>query len=162
MVLPLQLFPAAPAELSTGQAGLPIIMDEEGRWAEGANRRRQEARMQVGIAILIPLLTLFALFLMWRKYGKEYQAEFQGDYYRELPADYSPAELSVLWNWGQVKTHDITATLLIWPDDNILLLSRNYMRKTLIGNQRLPPIYQPEKKNTMPSISIPHEIDLIN
>ena len=64
MVLPLQLFPAAPAELSTGQAGQPIIIDEEGRWAEGTNCWHQEARMQVGIAILIPILTLITLFFI--------------------------------------------------------------------------------------------------
>lgn len=166
MVLPLQLFPAAPTELSTGQAGLPIIMDEEGRWAEGANRRRQEARMQVGIAILIPILTLIALFFMWRKYGKEYQAEFQGDYYRELPADYSPAELSVLWNWGQVKTHDITATLLDLARRQYITIEQElFEKKRLLGTKEVTTYLislRKEKYDAEREKLRPHEIDLIN
>lgn len=53
-----------------------------------------------------------AAYLLWRKYGRSYPTEFDGTYYRELPSEYSPAELSVLWNYKQIQAHDLTATIL--------------------------------------------------
>lgn len=166
MVMPRQLFPAAPRELYTGQAGMSGIMDEEGRWAEGANRRRQAAQMQVTIAILIPIITLLALFLLWRKYGKEYRPEFQGDYYRELPAGYSPAELSILWNWGEVKTQDITATLLDLARRKYLVIEPQlFEKKRLLGTKELTTYLitlQKEKYQAECEQLLPHERNLID
>ena len=166
MVLPLHLFPAAPAELSTGQVAMPMIMDEEGRWAEDANRQRQEARMQLAIAIFIPILTCIALLLLWRKYGREYRAEFQGDYYRELPADYSPAELSVLWNWGEVKTHDITATLLDLARRQYITIDQEvFNKKQLLGSKEITTYFislRKEKYEAEREQLRPHERDLLH
>ena len=39
-------------------------------------------------------------------------ADFEGDYYRELPADYSPAELAILWSGGFVTPKEFSAALL--------------------------------------------------
>ncbi|HZK24990.1 MAG TPA: DUF2207 domain-containing protein [Oscillospiraceae bacterium] len=117
---------------STGKAALPDILAEEEQWADQANREREEAKQEVDnendwrplpiIPRQSPLLPYLAAFILlgssgfafwaWYRYGKEFKPNFSGDYYRELPADYTPAELGVLWRFGKTTTEDLTATLI--------------------------------------------------
>lgn len=46
------------------------------------------------------------------RYGREYPPEHRPTYYRELPGDYSPAELGVLWSFGNPTPADFVATIL--------------------------------------------------
>ncbi len=112
VVMPVSLFNAAPAEAYTEQAALEAILDEEEGWAEEANRQRMMARAAYAAGAGIVGAALVAVFLLWRRFGRSHKASFEGDYYRELPASYSPAELSVLWNFNKMKAQDITATIL--------------------------------------------------
>jgi len=166
ITMPVQLFPAVPAELKTGQSALPAILAEEGQWADKANRERAMARLQIVFAILVLLGTLITLYVLWRKNGKEFKPEFQGDYYRELPADYSPAEMSVLWNWGEVKTHDITATLMDMARRRYITIEQQlYEQKRLLGTKDVTTylltlqkeLYQKDRNNLRP-----HERKLID
>ncbi|HNX29861.1 MAG TPA: DUF2207 domain-containing protein, partial [Syntrophomonadaceae bacterium] len=112
VVMPVALFAGAPAEAYTDQPALPTILTEEQGWADQANKERAMARVETGVGAGIIAGALAVVFLLWRKYGRQHQASFDGDYYRELPASYSPAELSVLWNFRKMKAQDITATIL--------------------------------------------------
>ena len=112
VVMPPALFPAAPAEAYTGKTALPGILAEEQKWAGDANRQRLLARAEIGGAVAMVLFALGIVFLLWRKYGRSYPTQFDGPYYRELPGQYSPAELSSLWNFRKIKPHDLTATIL--------------------------------------------------
>lgn len=96
----------------TGEEALPKILEEETAWAEEANRKRQAARRDIALATAIGLFAIVAPVALWSRYGRAHKADFDGDYYRELPADYTPAELGVLWNSGSVTTKDFTATIL--------------------------------------------------
>ena len=162
----MQLFPAIPAELKTGQNALSAILDEETGWADEANRERLMARLQIVFAMLVFMGTLVALFLLWLKHGKEFKPEFQRDYYRELPADYSPAEMSVLWNWGEVKTHDITATLMDMARRGYITIEQQlFEKKGLLGTRDVTTYllalqkeqYEKDKNNLQP-----HERKLID
>lgn len=112
VVMPKALFPDAPTDAYTGKTALAGILDEEGRWAEEANRQRMLARAEIGGALAIILFAIGATYLLWRKYGRHYPVQFAGTYYREPPGQYSPAELSVLWNYKKIKAQDLTATIL--------------------------------------------------
>ncbi len=166
VTMPVQLFPAIPAELKTGQNALSAILDEETGWADEANRERLMARLQIVFAMLVFMGTLVALFLLWLKHGKEFKPEFQRDYYRELPADYSPAEMSVLWNWGEVKTHDITATLMDMARRGYITIEQQlFEKKGLLGTRDVTTYllalqkeqYEKDKNNLQP-----HERKLID
>lgn len=110
VTFPLSLVPQATRR--TGEEALPQILAEEERWAEEANRRRQAARLDIASAIAVGLAAVIAPIVLWSRYGRPHKTDFEGEYYRELPADYTPAELGVLWNSGSVTTKDFTATLL--------------------------------------------------
>ncbi|MDW7649725.1 MAG: DUF2207 domain-containing protein [Bacillota bacterium] len=108
-------FPAAlvpTATQHTGKVALPDILREEQQLADQANRQRVFARFLWIGAVLILFGSLFLAYWLWRHYGKEFTPSFDGDYYRDLPADYTPAELGVLWRFGKPNAEDLTATLV--------------------------------------------------
>ena len=92
--------------------GLLNIMAEEKGFADEANAARRRARATIAFSFVYVLLELLMIVYLYFKYDKEYKAKFMGEYFRELPGNYSPAVLSVLWNFGKVKPRDITATIM--------------------------------------------------
>lgn len=109
------LFPATLIESSNRiveKNALNSIMAEEKQWAEEANAKRQRARIFISISFIYALFEVFLVGFIYFKYDKEYKTTFKGPYYRELPGDYSPAVMSILWNFGLIKPRDITATLM--------------------------------------------------
>lgn len=112
VVMPTSLFLDAASDAHTGRTALPAILAEEANWAQEANRKRWLARLEIAGAFAILTGAAGTLFVLWQKYGRSYAAGFDGAYYRERPADYSPAELSILWNYRKIKAQDLTATIL--------------------------------------------------
>ena len=96
----------------TGSERLPVILEEEEEWAAQANRKRWFQRIGNAFGLALPLMTIFAAFILWLNFGKEYRVDFQGEYYRELPQDYPPAITSYLWDFGSVDMEALTATLM--------------------------------------------------
>lgn len=88
------------------------IMSEEKSFADEANARRVKARAAVGFSFVYVLFEILLIIYLYFKYDKEYKTKFEGEYFRELPGNYSPAVLSVLWNFGKVNPRDITATIM--------------------------------------------------
>lgn len=88
------------------------IMAEEANEAEKANKIRVAARIFIGLAYVLALFQLLLIIYIYYRYDKEFKADFQGIYFRELPYEYSPAVLAVLWNFGNVTPKEITATLM--------------------------------------------------
>ncbi|HYE80798.1 MAG TPA: DUF2207 domain-containing protein [Clostridia bacterium] len=91
---------------------LSSILSEEKGYADEANAKRTKARAAVGFSFVYIFFELLLIVYLYFKYDKEYKAEFVGEYMRELPVNYSPAVLSVLWNFGKVNPRDITATIM--------------------------------------------------
>ena len=60
---------------------------------------------------------------MFKKYTKEVIPTFEGEYYRELPEDYSPAVMSYLLTKGKTKDQDIMATILDLARKKVINLS---------------------------------------
>lgn len=112
VVMPTALFSNAPSSAYTGKTALSEILDEEQNYADQANTERFAAKFQfIGGAVLL-IASIIAVFLLWRKYGRPHRTSFDGEYYRELPASYSPAEANYLMNKGTVTSPAFMATLL--------------------------------------------------
>lgn len=136
VTMPTALFPNAPPESLTGTDSLQQILKEEKGWAADANRQRTLAKLQILLSILLFLSTLAATYFLWRKYGRKYPTEFNGDYYRELPASYSPPELGVLWNYGEPKARDLTATILDLARRKYLVIEEEKVEKKGLFRKR--------------------------
>lgn len=109
------LFPAeliAASDKIANTAALQRILAEEKGFAEEANEKREKARAVMGFSLLFALFELLLIIYLYIKYDREYRTQFSGEYFRELPGSYSPAVMSVLWNFGNVKPRDITATIM--------------------------------------------------
>jgi len=136
VVFPLALVPAASAVTRTGRPGLAVILAEEERLTEQANQRRQKGQADGKLAMAVVLAGLGAIFLLWFRFGKAYPVSFSGDYYRELPANYSPAELGVLWRMGQVHPSDLSATLLDLARRRVIRLEEYQLTKSGLFRQK--------------------------
>lgn len=66
----------------------------------------------LGLAILLILFLLWFAYRAYIRYDKEHTPQFYGEYYRELPADYPPAEMGYLYNFREVGSADLSATLM--------------------------------------------------
>jgi len=131
VVFPKSMVPSATR--TSGMASLNSILAQEEQWAEEANRTRkiQRALLPISIACLIACaVSAITLQLRW---GKEYRPEFSGDYYRELPGDYTPAELGYLWNFKKIGSQDIAATILDLARKGFLRIEVSTEEKEVLG-----------------------------
>lgn len=93
----------------------------------------KETNMKIAIAEglfygtfgMLALLAVFA-YIAYIKYDKEHIPKFTGKYYRELPADYSPAEMSFLYYFRKINDEDLTATVLDLIRRKYFLLDQNH------------------------------------
>lgn len=138
VVMPAALFPNAPSEAHSGRDALSAILAEEEAWAGDANRQRWLARAEAGGAIVLVGGAVLVVMLLWRRYGRAYITQFDGPYYRDLPNQYSPAELSVLWNYGKVQPHDLTATILDLARRRFLRIEEEQVQvRKLLGSREV-------------------------
>lgn len=89
-----------------------IIIDYEAELAKETNFRISVARIifysSIAMIIGMGLITYY----VYNKYDKEYTPDFQGEYYRELPSDETPAEMSYLYYMRKTNDEVFTATIL--------------------------------------------------
>ena len=106
---------------------LSTIRAEEQQWADEANARRERARAtllvgtSVGAASCVGIVALAALLTL--RYRRRHRAQFDDDYFRDVPSDDHPAVLAALWAGGKVPSEAFTATLMKLTDDGIIGLS---------------------------------------
>jgi uncharacterized membrane protein YgcG len=84
------------AERRTGRAMLAEIVAEEAGWAAEANRARQLARIDLILAIAAGPLGLLIVGRFWWRHGRHPKPDWSGPYFRELPGNYTPADLGLL------------------------------------------------------------------
>ena len=58
------------------------------------------------------ILSGLCFYIIYKRFDKEFVPEFQAEYYRDFPADYTPAEMGYLYNFKEVSKNDASATLL--------------------------------------------------
>jgi len=160
------LFPTSLIENSHNiieKNALSSILAEEGKWAEEANIKRQRARIFISISFIYALFEVLLIGFIYFKYDKEYKTTFKGPYYRELPGDYSPAVMSVLWNFGSIKPRDITATLMDLVRRKHIMLSQEVVRnEKLFGKKNDIDYYFTLNENSDTSQLSKHEAFFID
>jgi uncharacterized membrane protein len=171
VVMPVSLFAGAPTAAYTTQPALSKILAEEQGWADKANKERMLARAETGAGAGIVAAALASVFMLWRRYGRKHRTVFDGDYYRDLPANYSPAELSVLWNFKAMNANDITATIMDLARRQFLFLEEDTVQvRKLLGSKevttfRLSFMPAPEPaalRKPEEAVLKPHEAELID
>lgn len=108
VVFPNALVPLATRH--TNETRLEAIFREEQGKVENRERVQRRREFDPQLAVAVFAATLFSAIFIWYKYG-EHGPGYQDRYYKELPADYPPAEMSILYR-QTVGSRDFTATLL--------------------------------------------------
>ena len=102
------------------------FLDKEKGFAEEANRMRERERERLKREEelrgtrnkLAPLFFggigagILSLLYMFKKFGGDLEPEFKGEYYRDLPGDYTPAIMSYLVYNRSTNSEDIMATIM--------------------------------------------------
>ena len=123
---------------------LQRILDNEKKLADEANAEREKARQELAakrereqlrrtlsnvFTILLVLAWFPLIIFLYLKYDREFKSSFKAKYYRELPGEYTPAEMSVLMSMGKVDKRDITATLMdLVRKGNLILKKETYTK----------------------------------
>lgn len=148
------------ATVRSGDLALAEILEEEQGFAEDANRSRALVRGDILFAIILFIAGIVSAVLLYFRYGKAYRPDFTGDYFRELPQEYSPAELGVLWNMGRVTDRDLTATILDLARRKVVKLEEyELVEKGLLRNKQVTD-YRITKLNTEQEL-LAHEQGLL-
>lgn len=96
----------------TPKMTLAKIMDYEETISSEFNQRVIATRVILALTIVMCLVMGGVTYAVYRKYDKEYIPEYKGDYYRELPNEDTPAEVSYLYYMKKISNESVTATLL--------------------------------------------------
>lgn len=136
---------------------LPSILENEQKLAEEANRERERAREEMRrreelerkrlerearlksirdriwpVFVVILLGGLYSWIKFILKYGRDPKPEFQGDYYRELPGDYTPAVMTCLLTKGRIDSKDLMATIMDLVRKKKITINRIQREKGLV------------------------------
>lgn len=115
------------------EAKLAAILSEEGALANEANAQRASARAAVlffgALGIGVPLALLVIVVVMFLRYGKEYKPSFTGEYFREPPAEMSPALVGYLWTMGTVEDQTLSACLMDLADRGVIRMEPTTVAK---------------------------------
>ena len=112
VILPVSIFSDANSRNVINQAYLQIMEAKESRISFMDNLLVYLNYLGYILIIGLFILAFFIFRYIYLKYDKEHTPVFKGEYYRELPAPYSPAEMSYLYNFKDISKYDLTATLM--------------------------------------------------
>ena len=94
---------------------LDDIMEIERIWAEERNREIRNERIKEGVskvAIVLASISTFPLiYVVYKKYDKEYESGFKTDYYRDFPKPYGPEIVEYLID-KKVTSKGMSAALM--------------------------------------------------
>lgn len=131
---------------TSGEPREEAVLAEEGALAREANLQRLLARAWIGAVVGIPWLLAIAGLVValaaFLRYGREHEAEFRGQYYREDPRpDLHPAVIGALWRFGVVHDTDVAATLMNLADNGVIRMrsSREHHRESTSGREDTAP-----------------------
>lgn len=101
------------------------IKDYEGNLTRESNIKYYTAlAINIGTVCLV-VFTIILMLIIYKKYDKEYESPFDGEYYRELPNDMPPAHMSYMYRFGKTVDEDVTATLLNLIRKKVFILDDN-------------------------------------
>jgi uncharacterized membrane protein len=121
VIYPTSLFPQISSSIS--EQVVPQILAQEKKWADEANRKREEwikkqetKKLQIKygrwIVLILSCIGFWRVIKLYKRYGKKHKVSFPDTLYSELPSDIPPALLSHLLYRGQLGGGALVGTLL--------------------------------------------------
>lgn len=149
---------------ATNVDALDSILAVEGKWAEDANKIREEAILEekrkktIGIILdVVRVLWLigfgYVIYNFYHKHDKEYEGTFKTNYFREFPAKYGPSNVGYLIN-KRIGTKEFSSTILD-------LLNRKHITYSKLKKNEYELIYNPDNANDVLTEAEKKVIDIL-
>lgn len=123
---------------ASSESRLDTILSQEQQLADEANSRRILARGiaygTTGVCLAVGVASLILAVRMRHRYKASHTAQFDDDYYRDVPSSDHPAVLAALLNDGEATQGGLSASLLRLVDKGVVGLDTiNVTRKGRFG-----------------------------
>ena len=123
ITFPVEWLSVAPS----GESRMSAILEQEQRWADEANRRREMARSiyygALTLVVAVGAVACVVSLLLYRRYKQKHRPVFEDRYFRDVPSDDHPAVLGALIHDDEVGSPELTATLMRISDEGAVDLS---------------------------------------
>ncbi|MGI6590457.1 MAG: DUF2207 family protein [Eggerthellaceae bacterium] len=113
IAFPLKWTARASGATAASGAQLAAIQAEEGRWQQDDASELASNVLYLVVPVLIGGGMALAGFMLYRRYGTEYEPVFKEKYWRDVPdADLHPLMIARLWNADEENADDLVISLM--------------------------------------------------
>ena len=114
------------------------IMQEEAGWQREAQMKRIASALLLVVPLLLSVAMVVASIVMFRRHGKEHKPEFQGEYWRDVPArGVHPAVVGRIWRWNEEDPNDLIVTMMHLGNQHVVSIDaeQSVRQRKILGDK---------------------------
>lgn len=114
------------------------IMQEEAGWQREAQMKRIASALLLVVPLLLSVAMVVASIVMFRRHGKERKPEFQGEYWRDVPAKgVHPAVIGRIWRWNEEDPNDLIVTMMHLGNQHVVSIDaeQSVRQRKILGDK---------------------------
>lgn len=114
------------------------IMQEEAGWQREAQMKRIASALLLVVPLLLSVAMVVASIVMFRRHGKEHKPEFQGEYWRDVPAKgVHPAVIGRIWRWNEEDPNDLIVTMMHLGNQHVVSIDaeQSVRQRKILGDK---------------------------
>lgn len=114
------------------------IMQEEAGWQREAQMKRIASALLLVVPLLLSVAMVVASIVMFRRHGKEHKPEFQGEYWRDVPAKgVHPAVVGRIWRWNEEDPNDLIVTMMHLGNQHVVSIDaeQSVRQRKILGDK---------------------------
>lgn len=114
------------------------IMQEEAGWQREAQMKRIASALLLVVPLLLSVAMVVASIVMFRRHGKEHEPEFQGEYWRDVPAKgVHPAVVGRIWRWNEEDPNDLIVTMMHLGNQHVVSIDaeQSVRQRKILGDK---------------------------
>lgn len=114
------------------------IMQEEAGWQREAQTKRIASALLLVVPLLLSVAMVVASIVMFRRHGKEHKPEFQGEYWRDVPAKgVHPAVVGRIWRWNEEDPNDLIVTMMHLGNQHVVSIDaeQSVRQRKILGDK---------------------------
>lgn len=113
-------------------------MQEEAGWQREAQMKRIASALLLIVPLLLSVAMVVASIVMFRRHGKEHKPEFQGEYWRDVPAKgVHPAVVGRIWRWNEEDPNDLIVTMMHLGNQHVVSIDaeQSVRQRKILGDK---------------------------
>lgn len=130
--------PSVPSAKTHASSQWDSIMEEEAGWQREAQLKRIASALLLVVPLLLSVALIVASIVMFRRHGKEHKPEFQGEYWRDVPAKgVHPAVVGRIWRWNEEDPNDLIVTMMHLGNQHVVSIDaeQSVRQRKILGDK---------------------------